>query len=219
MSSMDDVLARLKDKWASKASESSKADVDAAMEAVRSNGVRREGQSMSDDRIATAMGQRRLDEAVQLTNDMVEWIGAEARETQLTRWQGYFAAALLTINLRAGCPESKGGAAEFDRTAGAATEWFKAKAQTAKEKATEAVLPPTPTDADVEKGATFAQNLLDWFESEVNVRGLDRWQGHFAAALLTVELRASCPGTEGGAALFDSAADGAWAYFDTMSKV
>lgn len=217
--SMDDVLARLKDKWAGKASDASKADVDSVMESVRSNGVRREGQSVSDDRIAAAMGQRRLDEAIQFTNDIVEWIGAEARESLITRWQGYFAAALLTINLRAGCPISKGGAAEFDRTAGAATEWFKAKARSAKEKAVEPVLPPTPTDADVEKGATFAQNLLDWFESEVNVRGLDRWQGHFAAALLTVELRASCPGAEGGVALFDSAVDGAWAYFETMSKI
>ena len=213
---MDEVLKRLKEKWAGGSSEEAQRHTDEAMEAVRQHGTQRSGQSLTDDRINEEVGRRRLREAVQFEQDLLHWFTGEIQEKKLTRWQGYFAASLLVVNLRAGCPESAGGTAEFDRTAAGANEWWKAKNPDPPEEPI--IRASTPNEADFEKGAALAQNLLDYFETEVNLQGLDRWQGHFAAALLTVELRATCPGADGGATLFDDASEAAWKYFETMSS-
>ena len=213
---MDDVLARVRDRWAKGSSSESRADTEAAMEAVRATGTQHAGQSLDADRAAQEMGKRRLAEAIEFKNGLLDWLTGEARAREVPRWQGYFASAMLVVNLRSGCPDKVGGEAEFDRTGASATEWYKAK-YGVKALAPSVPCAFVPTEQDIEQGDRFAKNLLDWFELEVNERGLDRWQGHFAAALLTVELRSTCPEADGGPSFFDTAVQCAWKYYEALT--
>ena len=192
-------------------------DFEKLVETVKATGTRQDGQSLSDRRVLEETGRRRLHEAIEFKNVILAWFGNAVREAGYTRWQGYFAASLLPINLRAGCPADAGGVTEFDNTAASATEWYKARNPVTTPKVE--IFTVESTDEDATKGAGFAQKLLEWFEDEIQVRGLDRWQGHFASALFTVELRSSCPVDAGGTALFDDAANAAWKFFDMMIKI
>ena len=206
----------MRDRWAKQSSEASKADTDAVMEAVRATGTRHSGQSLEAERAAQEMGKRRLAEAVGFKDTLLRWLTGEVRERNVPRWQGYFASAMLVVNLRSSCPESAGGEVEFDRAGAAATEWYKAKNDISAF-APSVPCPFVPSEQDIEQGDRFAKNLLDWFELEVHEQGLDRWQGHFAAALLTVELRSTCPASEGGASFFDTAVECAWKYYEALT--
>ncbi len=182
---------------------------DEMLETMKATGTRHEGQKTDNDRMEQALGRRRLDEAVKFSRSMLHFFGESIHAEGYGRWEGYFATALLSVNVREGDTTKT-----FDHTAAGAMEWHKAKNPGG---AALGVVAPN-LHRNAEKGAAFAQSLLEWFESNVGLSGIDRWQGHFAVALLTVELRGSCPVDVGGAALFDDAAEAAWKYFDKAVK-
>lgn len=204
-------MKRLQEGWGRGASDAGKASVDAMLDHVRSTGTEHAGQSRTVDEAHRRQAKRRVDEAYRFQQDAHAWFMGEIQTGGYSRWQGYFAASLLVVNLRQGCTE---GTAVFDQAAGGAQVFFDQSHRVEHGKVPDGWKAPDPSDVDVQRGAQFAQNLIDWFQNAVVIDGIDRWQGYFAAALLTIELRMSCPDAEGGVQLFDAASEAAWTYYD-----
>ena len=207
-------MQRLQEGWGRRASDEGKANVDALLEHVKVTGHEHEGQRRAIGTAHRQQAERRVNEAYRFQQDALDWFMGEIQTGGYTRWQGYFAASLLVVNLRQGCTE---GTAAFDQAAGGAQIFFDQSHRVEHGAVPESWKAPDPSDVDVQRGAQFAQNLLEWFGNAVAMDGIGRWQGYFAAALLTIELRMSCPDAEGGVQLFDAAADAAWAYYDAAT--
>lgn len=184
----------------------SDAELEEDLAEVRRTAARVDGQHASDRSIVEHRERTMMQESIAFADELRRQLPESSSDDPSERQAAYFAAALLLLNLRAGFPVNDGGAAACDELGRQAAAWFVAQGRELPRRPEG--LRPAPEDV-TSRGAELAQRLLEKFPILVSDHGVDRRQGCFAAALLTVRLRA------GEVNLFVPAADAANLYITT----
>lgn len=182
----------------------SEAELERDLAEVRAEGVQMDGQHASDEMIRQHRESVMRGEAVAFADVLRRELPEADSDSDEVRQAAHVAATLLYLNLRSSFPDSQGGPVVCDEVARQAAEWFAGQGG-----ATLPVRGELPVQEGVlMDGAAFAQRIIEKFPRLVADLGIDLRQACFAAALLTVRMRA------GEVNLFAPAARAATEYFN-----
>jgi len=177
-----------------------------------------QNQEKAQARWAVQAQEDRLNEAAEMSEEVLDWINNQSAEQTLDAEQRIFAVALATVNLRRAFPKRLGGLVAFDRVADVAWEYFLHRVTpisgyTSRMKDAPVTLTTDAEDHRTRAAAGLTDGIIQFLNDIALGRSLDPEQRVFGIALMAINMRHHFPPEMGGNEFFDNVGKRAAEYY------